>query len=253
VSIDPLHLIDLKSAGVFNPNIQQLANDAFQAGGLSAALAAVKTAPDTAGAPDWLRTAAASLGYGSGAVDQFLGQSTSTAGSKVSSIDALVQLANSQTSDKGIQASNIRAEIAALQALPPSQEVSQKITELTDSINTLTGSTNSLNATNQDLLSPYYTQDPRTSHIGFRSQGMASGGSVDVPGGISANDNMIAMIPVASGERISVDPMSSKRGVGGTSIYMPITIQGGANRDDIGRTMYQAGQSLSRQLAAAGR
>jgi hypothetical protein len=63
-----------------------------------------------------------------------------------------------------------------------------------------------LNGTNQDLLSLYYSQDPRTSHIGFRSQGMAAGGYVDVPGSPSANDNMIATIPVASGERIFVDP-----------------------------------------------
>src|SRR4029077_3294315 len=72
----------------------------------------------------------------------------------------------------------------------------QTIPKLKDSIDNLKASTDSLNATNQDLLSPYYTQDPRTSHIGFRSQGMASGGYVDVPGSSSANDNMLAMIPV---------------------------------------------------------
>ena len=60
--------------------------------------------------------------------------------------------------------------------------------------------------------------DPRTSHIGFRSQGMSGGGYVDVPGLPSANDNLIATIPVASGERIYVDPMSVKRGNAGTTI-----------------------------------
>src|SRR4029077_11796969 len=95
----------------------------------------------------------------------------------------------------------------------------QKITELQKSIDDLRASTDDLNATNQELLSPYYTQDPRTSHIGFRSQGMASGGYVDVPGGYSANDNMVASIPVASGERIYVDPMGARRGVTSNSNF----------------------------------
>ena len=61
--------------------------------------------------------------------------------------------------------------------------------------------------------------------------------------------------PVASGERIYVDPMPSRRGGAGTtiSINMPVTIQGNANRDDVGRTLYQAGQNIARQLAASSR
>ncbi len=130
------------------------------------------------------------------------------------------------------------------------------ISNLTSSVDKLNTSTQQLNSTMGDLLSPYYTQDPRTSHIGFRSQGMADGGYVDVPGGISANDNMIATIPVASGERIYVDAMPGRRGgSSGTtiSINMPVTIQGNANKDDIGRTLYQAAQNTARQLAASGR
>ncbi len=125
---------------------------------------------------------------------------------------------------------------------------------LVNSLDNLTTSTKSLNATNQDLLSPFYTQDPRTSHIGFRSQGMATGGEITIPGGYSANDNMFVNVPVASGEILSVRrPGQSASGGGGTTISMPVTIQGIANRDDVGRTMYQAAQTTSRQLAAAGR
>ena len=95
--------------------------------------------------------------------------------------------------------------------------------------------------------------DPRTSHIGFRSQGMASGGYVDVPGGTSANDNLLAMIPVASGERIYVDPMTGKRGGGGGAVTInissPVMIAGQANRDEIGRTMYQNNQNLARSTS----
>ena len=85
---------------------------------------------------------------------------------------------------------------------------------------------------------------------------MATGGWVDVPGAPSANDNMLAVIPVASGERISVDPMAARRGISSGStttinINVPITIGGNANKDEVGRTVYQAMQAASKQLAAS--
>jgi hypothetical protein len=175
----------------------------------------------------------------------------------MSLVDSLTQLLNGSTSDKGTQVSNLQSELAWLNTLPETIARDQKIISLQQSIDQLKNSTDGLNSTMGDLLSPYYSQDPRTSHIGFRSQGMASGGYVDVPGAPSANDNMIATIPVASGERIYVDPMPSKRGVGvgGTtiSINMPVTIQGNANKDEVGRTMYQVGQSIAKQLQASTR
>jgi hypothetical protein len=127
---------------------------------------------------------------------------------------------------------------------------------LQKSTDDLAKSTDSLTATNQELLSPFYTIDPRTSHIGFRSQGMATGGYIDVPGGISTNDNMIASVPVASGERIYVDPMGRRRGMatGGSmtiNISSPVMIQGNPNQDQLGRTMYQNNQNMAKQMRAA--
>ncbi len=144
---------------------------------------------------------------------------------------------------------------------PNSTTSSPAVTALTDSIKTLTGSTNTLNSTMQDALSPYYTQDPRTSHIGFRSQGMADGGYIDVPGSPSATDNQTVTIPVASGERVSVDPMWSKRGGVNTgnstsqtiNISVPIMMGGNANKDDVGRTVYQAMQGAAKRIQAASR
>jgi hypothetical protein len=126
----------------------------------------------------------------------------------------------------------------------------------TNAVDKLKDSTDSLNATNQELLSPYYTQDPRTSHIGFRSQGMALGGYVDVPGSPSTNDNMIATIPVASGERIYIDPMNNRRSTSSGSgmvinISSPINIFGNADKDQFGRTVYQNNQQLAKQVRAA--
>jgi hypothetical protein len=151
-----------------------------------------------------------------------------------------------------------RSELLAYEKSQPTSTITlNAITALTDALGTLTTSTGALNDTMQEALSPYYTQDPRTSHIGFRSQGMAAGGWVDVPGGVSSTDNMIATIPVASGERIYVDPMTSKRGGGSSpttiNISSPILIQGNANKDEVGRTVYQSMQRSARQLSAAGR
>jgi hypothetical protein len=144
---------------------------------------------------------------------------------------------------------------AALSADEASKAMIEAQQKNTDSIEKLKDSTDKLTKSNEDLLSPYYTQDPRTSHIGFRSQGMAAGGYVDVPGGASANDNMTAIIPVASGERIYVDPMSGRRDTSGggmtINISSPITINGNANKDEFSRTVYQSNQMLAKQVRAA--
>jgi tail length tape measure protein len=172
----------------------------------------------------------------------------------VSQVTSLYQTLNQQ--NPAAQAANMQAEMAWLQSRPTSIAQQQAIAQLQQSIQDLTKSTDQLNATNQELLSPYYTLDPRTSHIGFRSQGMATGGWVDVPGGYSANDNMIASIPVASGERIFVDPMGSRRtatGPGHTTINIsqPIMIAGNADKDQLGRTLFQSNQGLAKQINAA--
>jgi len=86
---------------------------------------------------------------------------------------------------------------------------------------------------------------------------MAAGGYVDVPGSPSANDNMTAIIPVASGERIYVDPQSAKRGLstGGSpqpiTITNHITVGAGADKNEVGRTVFQATQNAMRQFRAS--
>jgi hypothetical protein len=142
-----------------------------------------------------------------------------------------------------------------LKGIPPE---ANKVDDLKTSIDDLKTSTDDLRKSNEDLLSPYYTLDPRTSHIGFRSQGMSLGGYVDVPGGMSSNDNMIATIPVASGERIYIDPTANRRSAGSgngsgmvVNISSPIAIYGNPNKDEFGRTLYQNNQTLAKQVRAA--
>jgi hypothetical protein len=175
----------------------------------------------------------------------------------INQLGSLYDFKNSQTGDKSTQIGNLQQEIAYLNTLPDTIARDQKIADLTKSIDQLRNSTDGLNATNQELLSPYYDQDPRTSHIGFRSQGMATGGEFTVPGGYSANDNMLAQIPVASGEIVSVRRPGQDLS-GGNSQTITVNMggivinSGGApvNKNAIGRTVYQATQSALRQMKA---
>ncbi len=224
--------------------ISKLVSDAYAKGGINAALSAVASAPNTFGAsPSDLQQIGGSL----------LGPQTSTISDKISQFDSLIQLANSQTTDTSVQKANTQSEITFLRGLPASQAVDQKIADLTKSLQDVVTSTNALTASNQDLLSPYYTQDPRTSHIGFRSQGMASGGEFTVPGGYSANDNMLGTIPLASGEIVSVRRPGQDSG-GGSSrpVYVTnhISVGSGANMDQFKRTVFQATQNTVRQIRA---
>lgn len=185
----------------------------------------------------------------------------STDSALTGAISSLYDLKVTQAGDDNTAKSSIyNDELTWMQSQPQTIQTMQKIADLKNSIEKLKTSTDGLNATNQDLLSPYYSQDPRTSHIGFRSQGMATGGELTVPGGYSANDNMFAQIPVASGEIVSVRRPGQNLGGGNTQQInmggIHITVQGGGGKVDanaIGRTVYQVTQTAAKQLAMAGR
>ncbi|WP_439399088.1 phage tail length tape measure family protein [Bradyrhizobium sp. PMVTL-01] len=231
-------------------------NAAYATGGIQGALDAIKNAPNTTGAdPNYVSNSLADQAQ----MKFYLGPQTSQVSTKISAYDQLIQLMNAQTSDKSAQAANLQNELGFLNTLPGSVERDQKIADVQQAIQQLTtaidNNTQATNA-NSELLSPYYTQDPRTSHIGFRSQGMASTGYIDIPGVPSANDNMTLTLPVASGERVNVTN-GPNRGGGSPQISFGniiIQIQGNASSDDanaIGRTVYQQMQRQARQLAGA--
>ena len=170
--------------------------------------------------------------------------------SPTSTLSTLYNLKN-QGADTATQIANDQQFLSWLQGQPQTIENLQAISSLTQEIQNLAKSTDGLNQTNQDLLSPYYSQDPRTSHIGFRTQGMATGGEFTVPGGYSANDNMLAQIPVASGEIVQVRRPGQN---GGKSQVINITnnivVGPGVNKDEFGRTAYHQTQAAARQIAA---
>jgi hypothetical protein len=211
-----------------------------------------KPPPSPASTADTVLTAGGSVLSAITAAQNASIKSLDDLGTKISTVSSLYDLLNKQTADKTAQAANLQQELAWLSTQPQTLQTQQKMADLTSSINSLIGSTDGLNRTMGDVLSPYYTQDPRTSHLGFRT-GFATGGEFTVPGGISVNDNMIAHIPVASGERVMIDPPASRGGRGGgpINISMPITVIGNPNKDEFGRTAYQMAQTVSRQLRAS--
>lgn len=206
----------------------------------------------------------ATLGSGGSiqsAIDAAQGQKAPAGGQDglISSVQSLYDLLNKQTTDKSQQAANLNQELSWLKDLPKTFATESKIADLNSSIKSLTDAT----VANTEALSPYYAQDPRTSHIGFRA-GFDRGGAFVVPGAVSSNDNMVAHIPVASGERVMIEPPGTTRG-GGSSmldgkgggqpiqVIQNITFNGNVNRDEVGRTMFQAGQNLAKQVAGANR
>jgi hypothetical protein len=247
-------------AAYYNQTGTDRANAALGGGGIGGGApgnidAAIRAAEQTRISP-----------FGS-AVDAAWGVHPANAADAQSTVKTLYDLKNAQTTDKTVQVANDNQYLAWLNTQPETIARDQAIATLISSIQSLTTATNT-NTAATDALSPYYAQDPRTSHIGFRPgtttgavsagaatlPGMAAGGEITVPGGYSANDNML--VPVASGEIVSVRrPGQDVSGSSSQTISVTnhITIGGNASKDEIGRTMYQVGQNMARQLAAASR
>lgn len=175
---------------------------------------------------------------------------------QTSLLSQLYDMLTKQTTNKDVQASKLSEELAWLQQQPETLARDQAISQLTDSIKSLTSATDSLADTMVQSLSDLYTQDPRTSHLGFRT-GFAEGGSFVVPG-YSASDNVMAHIPLRGGERVMIDP-PSVRGLpvqGGSNgggnqvvhIHAPITINGAVDVDEFRRTVTHTMQDVARHL-----
>jgi len=222
------------------------------------------------------------LGVGSpAAIQGSLQQLFSSAGNvlDLSPVNRLIDLA-----DPSQQGSLIQQTIDRIrQTEPAGLATEEKIKSLTDKLEQLTNSTDSLNATMQSALSPFYSQDPRTTKLGFRegtrgnpdwmtgagnsnplvavlgagatAPGMAGGGSFVVGGGYSANDNRMAVFPVASGEEVVVN-RNRDGGRGGQVVHIDnrIIIAGSVDADTLSKmkvSRYQQAQRMRGQIAQA--
>jgi hypothetical protein len=187
---------------------------------------------------------------------------------------------------QGQQVNAMQQQISQLRTKPATVENLTAIQRLTEQIQQLTQSTDGLNSTMQQSLSPYYSQDPRTTKLGFRAgtkinpdwlvpgasndnpvgaitgwdgatagtlTGFANGGSFVVPGGYSATDNKIARFPVASGEEVVVNrsPQGNKAPV---NIDARVIIQGNTDPstiDKIKRSQFKQAQLMQRSMRVA--
>ena len=104
-----------------------------------------------------------------------------------SQVQAIYDLKNT-SAGTAAKIANIQELIGYERCLPSTLAREQKVADLQQSIMDLQKSTDTLNRTNQrtnrELLSPYYTMDPRTNRTsGSARRTIAAGGYVDVPGG----------------------------------------------------------------------
>lgn len=242
-SYDPMQLFGALRPDMTRGTAGRIASDidtAFGNGGIDAAIASLKS---TKGATGY-------FGYG---MDYVPGTPVDY-NALMSQANVLYGLKNAQTTDRNVQLSNLNDQLSWLQTLPATIAREQAISSLQNSIDQLKKSTDGLNDTMGDALSPYYSQDPRTSKIGFRSQGMASGGEFTVPGGYSANDNMIGTIPLASGEIVSVRRPGENAGKTVINVTNNINVNGNVDQrtvNAIGRTAYQETQRAARNIRSA--
>lgn len=184
---------------------------------------------------------------------------------KLSTLERLIA-----TMPKEQQISSTEGLLATLQQQAPSLARDENITRLTESLDQLRSATDANTSATQavtDVLSPYYSQDPRASRLGFRA---FAGGGIMTPwgemplhkydGGGVATSPQVAMfgegstpeayVPVPSG-RIPVElrqPANSNDSAASRPIVVHVSMSANVSRDDARRTGFQIAQEMKRRL-----
>jgi len=185
---------------------------------------------------------------------------TSKVGLLTSAIDTL---------PKEQQAGPLQQLLSAARALPASLESAQLIQQLNDKLTSLTTATEANTSATQtmtDVLSPFYSSDPRQTHLGFRA--FAGGGIMtqdgmlplrQYQGGGMATSPQVAVfgegstpeayVPVPSG-RIPVEikqPANSNR----RPVHVTINVMGNADSGTVAAlksTAFQQAQAMRRMI-----
>lgn len=167
------------------------------------------------------------------------------------------------------QTGYIQQEISLLNAAPKSLETAELINQLNEKLAQLTQATDANTAATSamtDVLSPYYSQDPRRTHLGFRP--FAGGGIMtqygELPlkkydGGGVAYSPQVAMfgegstpeayVPVPSG-RIPVEmrvPANSNQPTD-RPIVVNVRMTANVSRDEARKTGFHIAQEMKRRL-----
>lgn len=218
--------------------------------------------PD-AGSIDYGDVVDAALQQGgvSGAIDSILGGALGT----VSGDDAQDYLSRlyDLLTDQSAKQSVLEREIASIKTEPVTLAREELLADLNTSLQELTGSVDNMT----DVLSPYYSSDPRNTHLGYRN--FAEGGIMtkwgELPlrhydgGGVTTTPQVFttseyfhpeAIIPLDSGA-VPVKLTGSGASSQTTVINQTFNISGSvdrATRSKVKLTQYQEAQRLARML-----
>jgi hypothetical protein len=165
----------------------------------------------------------------------------------MSTVDTLVQNQNGMTSDKGIQTSNLQAEMAWLNTLPETIARDQKLVSLQQSIDQLTSATTANTAA---TLNPLYTQGAGALAIGYYH---AANGFDGVAQGPTSGDQVPFHAMVNGGERIQITPAGQSGTKQSGSGGQPVVIQNfdfRGTQSNSRRSARQAAQGFGQTAAA---
>lgn len=187
---------------------------------------------------------------------------------KIAMLDRLIALMPEQDQIRAYQ-----MELQKVQQTPQTLARDELIRSLTDKITALTQATDELRQTNEtitDVLSPYYSQDPRATHLGFRA--FAGGGIMtqygELPlkkydGGGIASSAQVAMfgegsvpeayVPVPSGKipvEMRMPANSNEEQSQQRPIIVNVSMTANVSRDEARRTGFQIAQSMKRSLGS---
>jgi hypothetical protein len=191
------------------------------------------------------------------------GTSFSGGGLSAELLQAVQRLTNLLPDDQ--KAGVIEQQLALLRAQPQNIETMEAIRSLEQSLDQLRQSTDSLKDAMTDVLSPFYSQDPRNMRLGFRA--FAGGGIMspwgEIPiknyagGGIATSPQVSifgegstpeAYVPVPNG-RIPVQMSQPANSNQAPSIVVNIKVEGNADAktvDALKKSGYQQAQALRR-------
>lgn len=184
---------------------------------------------------------------------------------KLAALDRLIA-----TMSKDQQVGATQRELDALRGLAPSLERDEAINRLSESLKQLTDATNQNTSATQamtDVLSPLYSSDPRTTHLGFRA---FAGGGIMTPygelpihkydgGGIARSPQVSifgegsmpeAYVPVPNG-RIPVEMSRPANNNQAPQVTVNNHFHGPVTRemaDQVKKTGYQNAQQMRRML-----
>jgi hypothetical protein len=165
-------------------------------------------------------------------------------------VSNLYDLKNSQTSDKGMQISNLQSEMAWLNTLPETIARDQQITSLQQSIDQLKGA---VNANTAATLNPLYSQGHGALAIGYYH---AANGFDGVAQGPTSGDQVPFHAMVNGGERIQITPAGqsgTKQSGGGAPVVNNVFNIGSGTTNNSRRSARQVAQGYAQSIAAASR